>query len=199
MLPKEIQNFIEKFSKLPSIGPRLATRLAFHIIGKDKTSISALETAILHLKNLERCGRCFFLKEKDKKVCDICGSKRRDASIIVIVEKETDLIAIEKTGSFNGQYLVLGELSSKGVLGTGQKLRLKRLKKRIDEELGGKAKEIIIALALNSFGDFTSMLIEQIFKDSTEKITRIGRGIPTGGEIEFADEETLKSALRGRK
>jgi len=198
MLPKEIQQFIESFSKLPSVGPRLATRLAFHIIGKDKASAARIESALHGLGKLSRCERCFFLKEEGKNVCDICGDTKRDPSIIAIVEKETDLIAIEKTKIFKGQYFVLGELSEKTTLEAGQKLRLERLKKRINDELAGKAKEIIIALALNSFGDFTAMLITDMFKNSALKITRIGRGIPTGGEIEFADEETLVSALERR-
>ncbi|MDO8557501.1 MAG: toprim domain-containing protein [Candidatus Jorgensenbacteria bacterium] len=198
MIPEQIQKFIELFSKLPSIGPRLATRLAFYLVGKDTSTISRLEEALGGLKKLDRCERCFFLKNTDKKLCDICSDKKRDPGSIAIVEKETDLITIEKTGAFHGHYLVLGELAERGVFESAQKLRLQHLKARINKELSGKAKEIVIALSQNSFGDFTATLIEQVFKNSAEKITRIGRGVPTGGSIEFADEETIMSAFKRR-
>lgn len=198
MIPDPIKNFIELFSRLPSVGPRLATRLAFYLVGRDSSSISSLEEAVKGLKKLDRCQKCFFLKNSDKKLCDICSDTKRDPSLIAIVEKETDIITIEKTGAFHGHYLVLGELAERGVFESAQKLRLQHLKTLIDKELGGKAKEIVIALSQNSFGDFTATLIEQVFKNSAEKITRIGRGIPTGGEIEFADEETLINALKRR-
>ncbi|MEK7542983.1 MAG: toprim domain-containing protein [Patescibacteria group bacterium] len=198
MVPEQIKKFIELFSRLPSIGPRLATRLAFFLMDKDEQSFAELEHALGGLKKLDRCERCFFLKNTDKKLCDICSDKKRDSASIAIIEKETDLITIEKTGAFHGHYLVLGELAERGVLENNQKLRIKRLQSRINMELNGKARELIIALGLNSFGDFTATLIKQIFKDSAEKITRIGRGIPTGGSIEFADEETITSAFERR-
>lgn len=198
MVPKPIQKFIEAFSKLPSLGPRLVTRLAFYLINLDKNALGELESAFLSLKNINRCERCFFLKEGSQKLCDICADPKRNKGIIAIVEKETDLLAIEKTHRFNGQYLLLGELPERGVLEIAQKLRLQSLKVRIEKELGNKAEEIIVALDLNTFGDFVADLVKQEFKNLAGKTTRLGRGIPTGGEIEFADEETLSSALERR-
>ncbi|MDI6821226.1 MAG: toprim domain-containing protein [Patescibacteria group bacterium] len=198
MIPESIQKFIDSFSKLPSLGPRLVTRLAFFLLNLDRATLNNLVSALNGLKELDRCGQCFFLKNGNEKLCDICSDQKRDHDIIAIIEKETDLISIEKTGRFKGNYLILGELNERGVLESIQKLRLKQLKDRINKEMGGKIKEIIIALNPNTFGDFVADLIRQEFKNLAEKITRLGRGIPTGGEIEFADEETLNSALERR-
>ncbi|MDI6733898.1 MAG: recombination mediator RecR [Patescibacteria group bacterium] len=198
MIPESIQKFIDNFSKLPSLGPRLVTRLVFYLLNLDRASLDNLIASLSNLKELDRCERCFFLKNSSEKICEICSNKSRDCAVIAIVEKETDLISIEKTGHFKGHYLILGELNERGALETIQKLRLKHLKDRIIKESNGKIKEIIIALNPNTFGDFTADIIRQEFKNLAEKITRLGRGIPTGGEIEFADEETLNSALERR-
>jgi len=198
MIPETIQKFIEVFSKLPSIGPRLATRLGFYFASLDKNSLVEIEKAISGFKFLNRCERCFFLKEKNAKYCAICTNPKRNPKLIAIVEKETDLLSLEKTKSFNGHYLIIGELPQRGKLETAQKLRLQNLKDRIKKELNGKAEEIIIAVNPNAFGDLIAGIIKEEFKDLSEKITRLGRGIPTCGEIEFADEETLKQALERR-
>lgn len=198
MVPEAIQKFIEVFSKLPSIGPRLATRLAFYLSNLDDNNLQNLQLAIQGIQSLTRCERCFSLKDKDQKHCPICSDPERDPTIIAIIEKETDLLSLEKIGSFKGQYLILGELAEQGVFSPAQKLRLQHLKERINKELDGKAKEIIIAVNLNTFGDFTAALIKQEFKNLSEKISRLGRGIPTGGEIEFTDEETLRQAFERR-
>jgi recombination protein RecR len=195
MLPDPIKNFIEIFSKLPSIGPRLATRLSFYLVDSGKNEIENLEKSISNLKKLKTCERCFFIYT-DK--CPICSDKNRIKDIIAIVEKETDLISLEKTGKFNGQYLVLGGLAKNGELNPNQRLRIKSLAERIKKELDGQAKEIIIALSPTTFGDFTGSLIKQELKACTQKITQLAKGVPTGGEIEFADEETLGSALEKR-
>jgi len=196
MLPQPIKDFIEIVSKLPSIGPRLANRLAFYLVNSGKNEIENLEKAVLNLKKLKICERCFFIYVEK---CPICSDKNRSKDIIAIVEKETDLISLEKTKRFNGQYLVLGGLAKNGELDPNQRLRLKSLAERIKKELNGQVKEIIIAFSLTTFGDFTSSLIKQEFKPLAQKISRLAKGVPTGGEIEFADEETLLSALEGRK
>lgn len=196
MIPESLKYFIEKFSKLPSLGPRLATRLAFYLANTDKNELDSLEKAIGNLKKINRCTQCFFLSDR-KNLCEICSNPKRDKNVIAIVEKEADLMSLEKTGSFNGHYLILGALTERGSLEAAQKLRIQALKEKIKSS-GNKAKEIIVALSPNTFGDFVSGLIKQEFKDFSEKITRLGRGIPTGGEIEFADEETLSQALERR-
>jgi recombination protein RecR len=198
MVPEQIKKFIEVFSRLPSIGPRLATRLSFYLLSLDKAGRKELENALLGLNTLDRCPRCFFLKNEGAKVCDICANPNRDPFTIALVEKETDIISLEKARKFKGQYLIIGELPDKGTLESVHKLRLEHLKDRIKNELGGKANELIIALNPTTFGDFVASIIKQDFKNLAKQITRLGRGIPTGGEIEFADEETLGSALERR-
>lgn len=198
MIPNAIQKFIDAFAKLPSFGPRAATRLAFHLAGLDKSTFEALADGLTGLKNIDRCPRCFFIKERREKTCAICASPGRNARDIAIVEKDADLISLERTGKWKGHYLVFGELPERGVLETSHTLRLKTLEKRIEQELQGRADEIVIALNPTTFGDFAAGLIEGGFKEKAGKISRLGRGIPTGGEIEFADEETLGQALKRR-
>jgi len=198
MIPEQVKKFIENFSKLPSVGPRFATRLAFYLLSLDESTRKTLESSLVGLGTINKCERCFFLKQVDAKLCDICTAKERNPKFIAIVEKETDVLSIESTGKFKGHYLLLGELPERGTLESVHRLRLKTLKDRIASELDGKATEIVIALNLNTFGDFVASIIKEEFKNFAEKITRIGRGIPTGGEIEFADDETLSSALERR-
>lgn len=202
MLPDPIKNFIEYFAKLPSIGPRQATRLAFHLVGLGKAQIDELASAVHGLKNIKICKDCFFIYAfsgtKASDLCRICSDEARRKDIIMIVEKETDLLSIEKTGKFNGRYLVLGDLRKNGSLDTVQKLRLSALKTRIKKEQGGSVKEIILAVNPTTVGDLNAAIIAQELKGYAQKITRLGRGLPTGGEIEFTDEETLASALEHR-
>ncbi len=208
MLPDPIKNFIAIFSKFPSIGLRQATRLAFYLINKGKNQIEETVKVISDLKYLKSCSQCFFIHNansdelnasKDKNnLCDICQDINRQKNIFMILEKETDLISIERTKKFKGRYLLLGELTKGGNLESVQKLRLNNLKNTIKKELNGLSEEIIIATNPTTYGDLNAMIIAKELKDFTKKITRLGRGIPTGGEIEFADEETLGQALERR-
>ncbi|MCL4400264.1 toprim domain-containing protein [Patescibacteria group bacterium] len=198
MIPKEIKKFVDYFSKLPLLGPRQATRLAFYLLESDKSSLKNLSEAMSDLLKLDRCARCFFIKEENEKLCPICSDEKRSPTVIAIVEKETDLMTFEKMSKFKGQYLVLGKLAEKGILEQTQKARLEKLKSRIKSELGGSADEIIIALNATAIGDFTSDIIREEFKNLSKKITRLGRGLPTGGEVEFADETTLLHSFEKR-
>lgn len=194
MLPDSIKKFVDAFAALPGIGPRQATRLAFHIVNQGKSAIAELARAIVGLDELNTCPTCFITTPK-KDACGICANPQRSKNLIAVVEKETDLISLEKTKKFNGRYLVLGDLKKDGILNNVQKLRLKTIK---------NADEVILAISPTTYGDINASLIAQELKDSSPageqvpKITRLGRGIPTGGEIEFADEETLGSALDNR-
>lgn len=199
MLPDEIKKFVEEFEKLPSIGPRQATRLAFRLISSGQAKLSDLADAVAGLKKVKICPRCFFIHSQNSKFCSICSDSSRTNDTFMVIEKETELMSIERTGKYKGKYLVLGELTRSGVLEPWQKLRLNSLKKIITDELGGKAKEIIIALNPTTYGDLNTSLIEKELKPFAEKISRLGRGIPTGGEIEFADEETLSHSLTRRE
>ncbi|MDE2001303.1 MAG: toprim domain-containing protein [Patescibacteria group bacterium] len=198
MLPNPIKRFVDAFSKLPSIGPRQATRLAFYIAGLGKNRIKEIADAVAGLADLTTCARCFRTHVGGGKLCAICADPTRDKSTIAIVEKETDLLSLEKAKKFNGWYFLMGELRKTGELEPEQKMRLTSLKEFIQKELRGKAQEIILAISPTVYGDLNAALLKKELEPLAEKITRLGRGIPTGGEIEFADEETLGNALDNR-
>ena len=201
MIPEPIKKFVDVFSKLPSIGPRQATRLAFYISSLGKNKVSEIAEAVLILNELTTCGQCFRTFNSGrlaKKLCSICADQTRSKDIIAIIEKETDLLSLERTKNYNGWYLLLGELHKNGDLEPEQKLRLDNLKSYIKKELGGQAKEIILAINPTIYGDLNSSTIKKELDGFAEKITRLGRGIPTGGEIEFADAETLSHSLQRR-
>jgi recombination protein RecR len=197
-IPESIKKFVDAFSELPGIGPRQAIRLAFYFIGKGEAVQNMTIQAVEGFKNIKICKQCFFIHENENGLCDICGNPSRNQKVIAVVLKETDLISIENTKNFNGRYLVLGDLRRSGLLGENQKLRLNEFKFWVKENLGGKAEEIIIAVNPTTYGDLNSSLIAKELQPFANKLSRLGRGIPTGGEIEFADEETLKNALDRR-
>lgn len=197
-IPKSIRQFVDTFSKFPGIGPRQAIRLAFYIIGQGVGFQSEVIHILEEFKNVGICKQCFYIHENKNGLCDYCEDTKRDQGVIIIVEKETDVISIENTGKFNGRYLVLGNIRKTGIIGTEQKLRLQSLKKWIEKELGGKAKEIIVAINPTSEGDIIANIIAEDMRSNSLKISRLGRGIPAGGEIEFADEDTLGSAIERR-
>lgn len=218
-LPAPIRKFIERASELPSLGPRQATRLAFYLIQAGANDASELGEAVKGLARIKLCERCFFVHDNPNGLCDICRDPRRNQSVVMIVEKETDLMSLEQTGKFGGRYLVLGAIPKTGVLEDWQKLRLQTLKSFIQKEMrppadsertspsasdqtssfaSGQADEIILAFNPNAGGDFNASLVAKELAPLAKKISRLGRGLPTGGEIEFADDETLGSALERR-
>jgi recombination protein RecR len=193
-----IRRFVDILSALPGIGPRQAIRLAFYSVGRGPSFQKELADAIADLQKIGLCKQCFYIQTSGNGLCEFCGSDARDQGTILIVEKETDVMSVEDVGSFNGRYLVLGDVRKNGILETDQKLRLKSLKSWIEKEQGGKAKEIIIGINPTTEGDILAGIIAEEMKPFAKKVTRLGRGIPTGGEIEFADKDTLKSAIQGR-
>lgn len=198
MLPDSIKTFIEIFSKLPGIGMRQATRLVFKLINNGRNQIEETAKAVSDLKYLKICSECFFIHQNKDNLCDICRDPNRSKNIIAIVEKETDLISLERIKKFKGKYLILGEFNKAGVIESIQKLRLNNLKNLIKKTACDQAEEIIIAFNPTTCGDLNFSIIAKELSAFAKKITRLGRGIPTGGEIEFADEETLTSALERR-
>lgn len=203
-LPACVERLIHTLAELPSIGPRQATRLVFHLIGRGEAQIHELARGLDNLKKIKTCERCFFIHEgrgrsaQADTLCDICSDPHRDHGVILIVEKETDLLSLENTGKFRGQYFILGLIPKTGLLAEWQKLRLQNLKSFIQKELGGQAKEIILGMNPTSLGDFHASILTKELAPFAKKISRLGRGLPTGGEIEFADDETLGSALERR-
>lgn len=196
-LPDPVKRFVEIFSYLPSIGPRQATRLAFHLLSLGKNNIVELAKVIADLGQLKTCPQCFDFHNCSGNFCAICGNPQRPPDTIMVIEKSTDLMSLEKTGQFNGRYFIIGALKKDGVLSAEQKLRLNSLKSQIKKGFG-QAREIILAINPTTYGDANAAALSEELKTSALKISRLGRGMPTGGEIEFADEGTLKGALDNR-
>jgi len=193
-----IQKLISLFSKFPTVGPKTAARFVFHLLKAEKQDVDELTLTISKLKNnIKTCSLCFNAFEGQGEICQICSNPGRDKGLLCIVEKETDLIAIEKIKKYQGLYFILG--------GTVSTLREKDIKKIRKQELEQRItthpeiKEIIIATNPTSEGQSTILYLERLLKPFNKKITRLARGLPTGGELEYADEETLSSALEGRK
>ncbi len=198
-LPDPIRKLAHALAELPGIGPRQATRLALHLTTLAPETAAELIKHLEELRDIKICSRCYFLHQESGELCDMCASPTRDHSTIMIVEKETDLISVENTKKFNGQYFILGPVPKIGGLADWQKTRLENLKKFITTSPDGKATEIILGFNPTSGGDTASDLVAKELVQFTKKITRLGRGLPTGGEIEFADDLTLSDALERRK
>jgi len=201
-LPRPIQTVVDELSNLPSIGPRQAIRLAFFLIGEGKEHIRGLATSVAELGKIKICERCFFIHQNEGTLCDICKNPNRAQNVIMVVEKETDEISLENTGKYTGRYFVIGEIPKTGFLEDAQKLRLQSLKKFITAAppagLGGKAEEIIFGFGPTKLGDLQASLLTKELAPLTKKMSRLGRGLPTGSDIEFADDETLSASLERR-
>ncbi|MBS3902989.1 MAG: toprim domain-containing protein [Anaplasmataceae bacterium] len=198
-LPESIRRLAETLSNLPSLGPRQALRLAFYIAQRDPEGLRRLSQDLTTLSQLKTCQQCFFVHEdKNQILCPICRDPQRNKSQIAFIEKETELLALEQTGRYQGRYLLLGTLEKHGMFDDLQKLRLQSLKTFIQKELGGKAEEVVIALSPTRYGDHYAEIIQKEFSPLAQKVTRLGRGLPRGGEIEFADDETLGASLESR-
>ncbi len=204
--PKSIQRLIEIFSKFPTVGSRTATRFAFYISKLDKKETRELLEAIAQVKNkIKSCLFCFndFESDNSESLCEICSNPSRDKGILCLVEKENDLESIEATKRYKGVYFVLGGTLSplrKDSLG---KIRAKELIDRLKnpQKYGIKNSftEVIIATNFTSQGEVTALYLERAIKKLNIKTTRLARGLPTGSELEYIDEETISSALEGRK
>ena len=185
---------IEELSKLPSIGKKTAQRLALFILKMDDERVDNLLKSVKELKTkLKSCSRCNNLSEDE--LCEVCKSSKRDKSIICVVEEASDVIAIEKTHEFSGLYHVLGGVLSPLTGITPDSLKIKELLKRFEKE---NIKEVILALNPDTEGETTSLYLAKLIKPLNIKITRIARGLPVGGDLEFADEATIGRAMINR-
>jgi len=201
MYSPTIQKLIELFSKFPTVGPRTAARFVFYLIKAPKEEVDKLLKTIEELKKkIKICPLCFKSFEGEGEICQICADPRRDKTTLCIVEKEVDLEAIEKTGKFKGLYFILGGTIS-GLEKEEEKRkieeRVEKLKERVEKDK--EIKEIILALNPTTEGQSTTLWLERKLKPLNIKITQLGRGLPVGGELEYADEETLSSALESRR
>lgn len=205
-IPENIQKLADELATLPSIGPRQAIRLAFYIAGEGTSKTAALGEALTGLKSIQQCANCYFyvfrdatLSDSSAPLCSICSDKTRDRSALCIVQKETDLMSIENSRMYHGAYFILGgPINDARAKGRVQKSR-ERLTKLIERLKTGPFSEIIIATSPTTEGDLTAIVLKKELAPYAKKMSRLGRGIPTGADIEFADEETLGAALENRK
>jgi len=185
---------IEELSKLPGIGKKTAQRLAIHLLKCENEQVESFIKSINDLKlKLRFCSRCFNLSEEE--LCNICQSEKRDKSAICIVEEASDVIAIEKTHEYNGLYHVLGGVLSPLAGITPDSLHIKELLKRFEKE---NITEVILALNPDTEGEATSLYLSKLLKPFGINVTRIARGLPIGGDLEFADEATIGRAILNR-
>ena len=185
---------IEELSKLPGIGKKTAQRLAIFLLKSENQQVESLVNSIKDLKiKLRFCSRCFNLSEEE--FCNICKSEKRDRSILCVVEEASDVIAVEKTHEFKGLYHVLGGVLSPLTGITPDSLHIKELLKRFEVE---EIKEVILALNPDTEGETTSLYLAKLMKPFGITVTRIARGLPIGGDLEFADDATLGRTILKR-
>lgn len=200
MFPPSIQKLIDIFSEFPTVGPRTAGRFVLYLLKLPKEELENLSSSIIKLKEkVKLCKFCFLPFEDEADLCPICRDKARDKNILCIVEKESDVDSIENIKKYKGLYFVLGGTIS--LLKKEKSIRINELMERING-----FKEIIIAVNPTTEGEITALYLERMLKktcldspSSARRVTRLGRGLPKGGELEYADEETLSSAFENRK
>lgn len=199
-LPSAVQRLIDEFGRLPGIGPKSASRLTFFLLRQDHTDqIEALSQALIELRERTRsCSNCFNITEEDP--CRICRDSNRDSSVLCVVEEPLDVIAIERTSRFRGRYHVLGGVISP-VEGVGpEDLHVAELIERV-RMAQPPLREIILATNVSLEGEATAMYVQRQLAsvDPGLRVTRLARGLPVGGDLEYADETTLGRALDGRQ
>src|SRR4030066_1510089 len=195
ILPAPIQNLIDAFSRLPGIGPKTASRLTFFLLNAPEDIAGELSDALHELKvNTVDCPICFNVTSAGRTECEICGSSERDPGVVWVVEEPLDVLAMERTGGFQGRYHVLrGALSPIEGIGP-EDLTIGEL---VGRGKAGGIRELILATNPSMEGDATAMYIQQQINIPEVKITRLARGLPIGGDLEYADQPTLLRALMG--
>lgn len=197
ILPLPIQNLINVLERLPGIGPKSASRLAFHILRAPEDLANQLVNSLTGLKTATgQCKICFNITLATQELCEICEDENRADGTICVVEDPLDVLALERTGGFHGRYHVLqGVLSP--IEGVGpDDLKIKPLLERVRS---GEAKEIILATNPSMEGDATALYLRQQLLPMGVRVTRLARGLPMGGDLEYADQNTLLRALAGRQ
>ncbi|MCU7491709.1 MAG: recombination mediator RecR [Bacteroidota bacterium] len=193
-IAEPLQIAIDELSKLPTIGKKTAQRLAMYLLKSDKSEVENLTRALGDLKSKIRfCKNCFNLSVEE--LCDVCRNPKRDHSLICVVEEASDVIAIEKTNEYNGLYHVLGGVLSPLSGTSAESLKIKELIRRLENS---EVKEVILALNPDTEGETTSLYLARLIKPLGIKVSRIARGIPVGGDLEFTDEATIGRAVISR-
>jgi recombination protein RecR len=197
LLPESIQSLITALERLPGIGPKSASRLAFYLLRAPDEIAQDLSSALANLKaNTAFCRECFNITEAGRELCEVCDSPKRDSALICVVEEALDVLALERTGGFQGKYHVLqGVLSPIEGIGPDD-LKIKQLVARVAR---GIVAEVILATNPSMEGDATALYLRTQLESMGVKVTRLARGLPVGGDLEYADQNTLLRALSGRQ
>ncbi len=199
-LIEPVARLIEAFARLPGIGPKTAQRLTYHLLRAPETEARALATALIAVREqVVFCERCFNIS--DRPVCSICSDDGRDSRRLCVVEEPLDVLALERTGEFKGLYHVLhGAISPLDGVGP-ERLKIRELLNRADEarRAGEPFEEVVIATNPTLEGEATAMYLAERLEGVVGSVTRIARGLPVGGDLEYADEVTLIRALQGRR
>ncbi|MBW3637391.1 MAG: recombination mediator RecR [Armatimonadetes bacterium] len=195
LYPRPLERLLAELEHLPGVGPKTAQRLAFFILSADKGRNSALAEAIRSIREQIRpCTRCGNFT--DAEICDICLSPRRENGLMCVVAEARDVLAIENSGEFFGRYHVLGGVMNP-LEGIGpSKLRLDTLKKRLHDE---RIEEVILALSPTVEGETTASFLGNLLREEQVRVTQLARGLPFGGDLDYADQVTIAGALRGRR
>jgi len=196
-IPRPVKRLMDQFSRLPGVGPKSASRLTFYLLRASDDQASTLAEALMLLKSeTSFCTICYNITSAEIDPCMVCSAVDRDDAVLCVVEEPLDALAIERAGIFNGVYHVLhGSISPVDGIGPDD-LRLNELLERVDSD---DVKEVIIATNPNLSGEATAMYIHQQLSASGARVTRLARGLPVGGDLEYADEVTLARALEGRQ
>jgi recombination protein RecR len=199
-LIEPVARLIESFARLPGVGPKTASRLTFHLLRAPETEARALAAALIAVREqVVFCERCFNISERP--ICSICEDTRRDATKLCVVEEPLDVLALERTSEFKGLYHVLhGAISPIDGVGP-DRLKIRQLIERAEEAqaAGAGFEEVVIATNPTLEGEATAMYLAERLEPLVGSVTRIARGLPVGGDLEYADEVTLIRALQGRR
>ncbi|MBI3305859.1 recombination protein RecR [Candidatus Nomurabacteria bacterium] len=210
-----IEKLSEIFKEFPGIGERQAKRFVYFLMSKNSAYAENLSMSLSDLKKevaqCRECFRFFIIKSKENKnqVCDICLNVHTDSSVLMVIEKDSDLESVKKSRVYNGKYFILGGLVPIVEKSTKKRIRIEELKKKIESEARPNAlglaslKEVILAFSLSPQGDHTDSYVREQIKDIAEKfdikVSSLGRGLSTGTELEYSDNDTLKNALKNRR
>lgn len=192
--PKAFQSLIAHFSALPSVGPKMAERIVLYLFKQSPEKLENFAESLEELPRLKSCTRCFHIAESE--LCNICSDQRRNQKVLCVLEEPLDVIAIERIGIYSGLYHVLGGVLESGRDDNSGNLRINELLHRVEDD---GIEEVILATNPTTEGDLTALYLKKKLEPFKIKVTRIARGLSTGGDIEYADEITLTSALTNRK
>jgi recombination protein RecR len=193
--PEPVARLIDALQRLPGIGPKTAQRLTFFLLKRPADEVRELSDALVAVKErIVHCRTCYNITDQDP--CRICGDPARDAAVLCVVEEPNDLLAMERTGDFRGHYHVLGgALSPLDGIGPDD-LKVRELLARLESR---EPREVILATNPNVEGEATALYLAKLLRPLGVRITRIARGLPVGGDLEYADQVTLAKALEGRR